>query len=310
MSMAETPAPIDPRGPGYGTIPNVDGGTPAPTDTPGPTTGPGGDAYATIQNLLERYGLGSLADWAWQQLVSGASESQIIQGLRDRQEYRTRFRAIFEREANGLSPISADQVIQYEAQARQMMRAYGLPEGFYDTTDDIQGFIARDWSVAEIESTLQVYQEAAEQTPPQYREALERMYGIGTAGVAAYLMDPDKAAASLQRQWKAAQIGGEASRQSFGDLSASEAERLSDAGVDREQAASGFAELGRSSELWAPLDSGEDQVGRDTLLGAVAGEGAATDTVEKRRRRRQAQFEGGGGFASGQSGLGGVGTSS
>lgn len=301
-----TPAPIDPKPVDYGSLPNLPDGTPAPTDSPGPS----GDVYAQILSLLQRYGLESLADWAWEQIVNESTPEEIIQSLRDREEYRTRFKAIFDREAAGLSPISAEQVLQYESQARQIMRAYGLPSGFWDSTDDIQGFIARDWSVAEIEQALQVYVEATEDTPPEYRAALERMYGIGTGGVAAYLMDPDKAAQALQRQWRAAQVGGEASRQGFGDLTVAEAEGLADAGLDRDAAAQGFGELGRSRELWGALDEGEGQVSRETLLGAVAGDQASVEEMERRARRRVAQFSGGGAFAAGQTGLGGVGRSS
>jgi hypothetical protein len=277
--------------------------------------GPGGgtaaqqDAFSSVLALLQRYGLESLADWAWQQIVDQSNPDQIIQSLRERDEYRQRFKAIFDREAAGLPAISADEVLAYERQAVALMRNYGFPETFWDTTDDLARLIVADISPAELEKRLQGYVEAAVQAPVEYRNALESLYGFGPGDIATIYADPTTALDVLERRWRASALGGEAARQGYGAITATEAERLDSLGLDKDAAAEGFGTLARSGELFTPLDAGEGGVDRATQLAALGGDTAAQEEIEKVRRRRLAQGSGGGSFAGSDRGLGGVGSS-
>jgi hypothetical protein len=279
-------------------------------DDTAPPTDAQSDAFSTIKELLGRYGLDGLAEWAWQRIVDGDSETQILQSLRDQDLYRTRFRAIFDRETAGLPPVSPEEVLAYERQAVTLMRSYGFPESFWDTTDDLANLIVADVSPVELEERLQGYVEAAVSSPQEYRDALERNYGFAPGDLAAVFADPEQGWQVLQRKWRASRLAGEAGMQGWGDLTASEAERLDAAGLDSAAAREGFGALRESSELFRPLDGGEQAVSRETQLGVLEGDQEATAVVERQRARRLAQFSGGGGFAGGSEGLGGVGTSS
>lgn len=53
-------------------------------------------ARAAITRVLDQFGLGSLAGWAWQRYVAGVPVEQIMLDLRERPEYRARFPAMRE----------------------------------------------------------------------------------------------------------------------------------------------------------------------------------------------------------------------
>lgn len=292
-------------------------GTPAP---PGPadTAGQAGNynpppppisrdnpAFLRLSNLLSAYGLGSLVDWLYDQMVAGRDETQITQDLRDRQEYRQRFRGLEVRQQRGLPPMSVDEYLAYERQAAQIMRAHGLPAGFYDSPDDYADLIGKDVSVNELEQRLATATEALYQSPQEVRDQLRNLYGVTEGALVAHFLDPDRAAPEIQRQFRSAQVAAEAARQQFGQLTAEEAQALADQGVDGEAAARAFGALGQSREITGAL-AGEAPTGamsRADQLAAVGGDAAAQAEIERRRRQRQAAFGGGGGFTTSQEGL-------
>jgi hypothetical protein len=283
---------------------------PPPVEQPVPPQQPNltqPDALAYIRELLESYGLGSLADWAWEQIVAGASEAEVIQRLRERPEYQARFPGMAERRARGLPAISEAEYIAYERQAIQMFRAAGLPEGFYDSPDDFARLIGQDVSVAELSQRVQLYEQAVYREPPEVLAEAER-FGLDTGDLVAAMIDPDRALPLLQKKVDAAQRSAAAQIAGFGSLTENEATRVVELGVSQEQAAQGFSGLAAQAELFRPLSAGEQEIGRDTQIEAAFGQNAeAQNEIERRRRRRQAVFEAGGGFAPGQQGYAGLG---
>ena len=82
-----------------------------PVGTPPPAPAPVNemdqrDALAYIKEVLETYGLGSEADWAWEEIISGKGKEQIFQDLRQRDAYKARFSGMQIRRDNGLAAIS------------------------------------------------------------------------------------------------------------------------------------------------------------------------------------------------------------
>lgn len=269
------------------------------------------DARARILSVLAEYGLESLADFVWQQILGGKSDAEVLQDIRNTPEFRERFPAIAERTAKKLAPISPGEYVAYERQARQIMRAAGLPEQFYDTRDDFTKFLGRDVSIAELNDRIQLGKQAVYESPAEVRETLMRDYGATEGELTAYFIDPDRALPLVEKQWRAAQVGGAAKRTGFGLTSRMENERLADMGVTAGQAQQGFSELADSRELFGALDSGEENIGRDDQLDATfGGNAAARRRIENTRRRRQARFDGGGSFATGQQGVVGLGRNS
>lgn len=281
-------------------MPNPTPGTPQepinPDDSP---------AYALIRDLLTSYGLESLVPWMREQIIGGASETQVMQSLRQQEAYKTRFRGLEVRRAAGLNPMSEAEYVSYERQAASMMRAAGMPAGFYDQPNDFADLIGKDVSINELQQRLTSYSEAVYQQPVEVRRQLRDLYGVDEGSLAAFFADPERGWQTIQQQYRASQVAGAATRQSFGPLAASEAERLAALGVTAEQANQGFGTLGQSREITGAL-AGEDPnavMGRDAQLAAVGGDAKAQAELEARRRRRQAAFEGGGSFANSAEGL-------
>jgi hypothetical protein len=265
------------------------------------------DAYARLNRVLNDYGLGSLGKTVQRWLIEGLSEDEITQRIRETNEFKQRFPAIEERRKKGLPALSPGEYVAYERNVAQLMRAAGLPRGFYDSTEDFTRFLTNDVSLAELGDRVTLAANAAFKMPAEDRAALER-WGLGPGDMTAFWLDPDKAQPLLERRFAAAQLAGTASRSGFGALNERTATGLATLGVTQEEAERGFGTLVDSRELFGSLDRGEDRIGQDVQLGAAFGGSAnAQRRIEQRRRRRQAQFESGGGFASGQTGLVGLG---
>lgn len=308
-ATAPVPSPLD--GPFKRFIPDLGGrtgGSTSPDEEEDPDDAARDrDAKARIMSVLREYGLESLANFVWDAILQGKSDAEILQDIRNTPEFKTRFPAIDERVKRGLAPLSPGEYVAYEQQARQIMRAAGLPETFYDSTDDYTRFLSADVSIAELNDRIQLGRQAAFDAPAEVRQALMRDYGMTEGGLTAYFLDPDRALPILERQYRAGQIGGAGIRTGFGSTRA-ENERLAALGITAEQAQQGFGALGESRELFQSLDRGEDAIGRDEQLGAVfEGNSNAQRRIEQRRSRRRAVFQGGGGFASGQDGISGLG---
>src|SRR5512134_2701459 len=136
------------------------------------------DAFAYLQSVLDMYGLGSLTEWARQQLIGGALEDQIIQELRQRPEWAARFPGMAQRRQAGLPAISPNEYIAMERQYAQMMRNAGLPQGFYDQVSDFATWIGRDVSVAEGAERVKLAEDATYTWPQDVRDELTRLYGF------------------------------------------------------------------------------------------------------------------------------------
>jgi hypothetical protein len=271
----------------------------------------GGTAFAYLKGLLDTYGLGSLATWAWNQLVEGQSEEQILQSLYDQPEFRTRFSAIFARQEAGLPAISPAEVIAWERQATEMMRYYGMPAGFWDDPADFAELIGNDIGLPELEQRLNLAARIITQTDPETRQQLRDIYGFTDSQLSAMILDPDRGLQTLTQQYRASEIAGAAQRQQFGQLTHVEAEELASRGVDSERADQAFTLLDQFREITSQIE-GESEPGmsRASQLGVVAGKSENVTELQGRQRRRQAVFEGGGGFAAGREGFSGLGSSS
>lgn len=267
------------------------------------------DAYAELKDLLARYGLPSLTDWAWQQLVAGKSQEEIALNLYDQPAFKERFPAIELRRAAGLNAMSPAEYVAYETQARQLMRAVGFPPSFYDQPDDFTKFIAGDVSLNELNQRATLYQQAAFATPVEVRQQLNSLYGVTEGDIAAYFADPTRALPLLQQKFSAAQASGAAVRTGYGGLTINEAERLAGLGVNGDQAQQGFAQLANAKELFNTLPGeNADAIGRDAQQAAVfGGDAAAKRKIEKRAAERVGQASGAQSFSLGQKGAAGLG---
>jgi hypothetical protein len=265
------------------------------------------DAFARLNATLDDYGLGSLGKTVQAWLIEGLSEAEIVQRMRDTKEFKTRFAGIEARRKAGLPAISPGEYVAYERNAAQLMRAAGLPQGFYDSPEDFTNLLTKDVSIAELGDRVTLAANAAFKMPKEDRDALAA-WGLGPGDLTAFWLNPDKAQPLLERKYAAAQLAGSARRTSWGILDESNATRLAGLGVTAPQAEEGFGKLVESRELFTALDRGEDKIGRkEQLSAAFEGNAKAQRRIEQRARRRAAAFQGGGGFAATQQGLVGLG---
>jgi hypothetical protein len=266
------------------------------------------DAYATVMDVLKQYGLESLAGFVFTSMANSLSEAEILQGIRKTPEFQARFPAIAEREKAGLPALSPGEYVQYEQQATQLMRAAGLPKGFYDTPSDFTQFLSGDVSVAELQDRIQMGQQAMYEAPPEARAALKQQYNLSDGDITAYFLDPGKADPLLKQQWTAAQINGAAARTGFGMGSTAEAERLAKLGVTVSQAEQGYGQLVAGKELYGNLPGEHgDTIDRATQVGAaLGGDAAAKQRIARKSQSRTAEFSGGGQVATTSNGATGL----
>lgn len=267
------------------------------------------DAKAFIQDQLDQYGLGSMADWAWKEIQQGRTNNEILADLRQTPEFQQAFPEIAARQKAGLPPVSPGEIVSYRNSAQQMMRAAGLPPGFWDSPTDFASLIAKNVSLNELSQRVQLAQQAANEVPQEVRDILATKYGLDQGHLAAVFLDPDRAEPVLLRDFHAAQIGAAASRTGFGQTTMGQNERLADLGVSEAQAQQGFSALAQSKELMGSLP-GENTTGisaDEQLAAAFGGDAGAQQEIERRRQQRIAAFAGGGQFATSNQGFTGIG---
>lgn len=317
-------------GTGYAIVSNYDqvynfynpnppaGGPGSPTDTtppPGTVADPEKDrtsARAVLQSMLSPFGLEGLADTVLTRFMdlggTDAAADVVMLELRENPIYKAKFPGMEARKKAGLAPISEKEYMDWVTTYKRLMTDAGLPADFYDKDDDFTTFIGGGVSPVELKNRIDGGVRAMAQAPNEVRMAMHDMYGVSDGELLAFFLDPKVGEDVILNRVARAQIGGAAKIQGFGSLTESEAARLQSMGVDFGRAAERFGALGQQAELMGALpgDSGES-ISREQQLGAVGGDQAADAAIKTQARRRKARFEGGGGYASGQGGISGLG---
>jgi len=259
-----------------------------------------------LQDYLTRSGLAGLIPWASGMLTSGASEDEILLDMENQPAFRTRFWMIFTRSNNGWSPISVQEVLEYESTMEAAASALGLQV----TRQEMGQWIADDKSVSEMQDRMGIAATVVHMSSPELRAQLDRLYGVTTGDLTRYWLNPKEQAPILQRRFVAAQVAEMASRTGWGQLSASQAEDLVTRGTDPNAALEGFGTLVHTKELFSGIEPTEEDIDVEDQLELISGNEALSEQVKTRGEKRAAKFQEGGGFASGEEGLGGLGSSS
>lgn len=252
-----------------------------------------------LEETLKKYGLLSLLDWATMAIVNDWSEDQILLEMYKRPEFKARFPAIFSLEAAGRPPISVDEYLQYEKTAAAMSAQWDIKL----SKKQVDGLIAGEVSPVELESRFDLAAEVLYESDAESVGELSRFSGTTSGDMMMYIMNPKKGLGELQTKWRQATIAGAALRSGWGQLTQQQAERLQQVGLQREEAQQGFGELAKMGELFSPFDLSETEFTRDRQVEFLAGDVEAALEMERRLGKRKAEFAGGGGFASGESGF-------
>lgn len=265
-------------------------------------------ATETLKAILDTYGLGSLSNWAVERYDATDSFDTVLLEMRQRPEYKERFRGMEARRKNGFGAISENDYISWEDAARTMFKNYGLPATFYDSDDDMVNFIAQNISPAELEGRIKTGYADAIKASPAVRDELQRLYGVGPDQLAAFFIDPDRGAQAIQDSYERAKVSGIATDAGFGRLSLEEATALQNKGITGDRAQEAFDLLGLSGQILG-ADSTQEGMTREQQLALARGEAGAQTEFKTRQRKKVAAFEGGGGYAASQEGIAGLGSS-
>ena len=259
------------------------------------------DAKNTIRAVLATYGLGGLSEKLYNLYATGeidvTNPDAIIFAIRNEPEYQTRFAANAGRAKKGLSELDPGSYIELENGYRRLMQSNGLPTGFYDQTEDFTRLLEGDVSASELQDRIQNGFRAVQDADPEVKRQMQELYGVNEAGLAAYFLDPTKAAPILTRQAEAAKIAARAKEQGNIQLQFATAEEIAARGITAQEAEAGFTALGLQQGLYTEM-MGEQALTQQQKVGAALGyDVSAQRQLAERRGTRKAAFQGGGGFA-------------
>jgi hypothetical protein len=285
-----------------------------------PTTPPTGltaaqqSAKGQLASDLNAVGLGSLADWAWNQYLTGSPETQIFLDMRNQQAYKDRFPGMAELQSQGQA-ISEAQYINYEQSAIGLMHSYGIDTATFGTRQQLGQYIGGQTSLAELGQRMQLASQAVTTTPQSTRDFLASQYGVSHGDLTGYFLDTKLSEPLLQQRFNAAQVGGAGMDTGvFGGngINRTQAETLAQQGVTYSGALAGFGTLAHNALATqgnlAGLEN-QNTVGADTALAATfSHNGAAANALQNAEDAQRNQF-GGGGVGVSNSGATGLGIS-
>ena len=272
-----------------------------PTNSSASAFSPNFDARNTIKAVLASYGLDALGEVLWSNysggLVDVTNPQALIYSIRNEPAYKERFKANDARVKAGLPELSPGEYIGLEDQYKQVVRSNGLPQGFYDTTDDITKLISGDVSPSEFQSRITNGYNAVANADPEVRRQMQDLYGVSEGHLAAYFLDPTRGEPLLQQQAQAAKIAARGLESGGMQLSKATAEDLAARGITEGQAQQGFGNIGQLGELTTQM-AGETGLTQGQIVGQAFGyDTQAALELAKRARRRVGEFQGGGEFA-------------
>lgn len=264
-------------------------------------------AKAIITQTLAQYGLGSLADWAWQAYLNSGSIDYVMTQLPQQKAFQARFPA-YQQLAQEGHGLTVSQYLEYENTVLGAAHAAGFPPGVVDE-DTITSLLLGHVSSGEAVQRVQDAVKATYQLDTNSQSYLQaRELGLGHGDLAAVWFDPKKALPVLENKLAAAQIGGAAAGAGIG-LDTNIADQLAKRGVTPGQAQQGFGNLANDQQLFHALPG---QNGTNMAQGAQVGAEFGSDAgaalaLQTARAGRVAAFKAGGGFTASNQGLVGAG---
>ena len=264
------------------------------------------NARKVMEGQMAAYGLGALAGRITSWITEGYEADAIMAMVRQSPEYAERFPAMKALQARGQSMTEAEY-IGYETAMTQYESFFGLPKGMLTSKDMVTKLLTNGKSAREVEENATRASASIYALPKEFRDTMQRYYHVDSGGLTAYFMDPDASSPLLEKQFVSAQIGMEADTRGV-DVGSAMAESLYQYGIDRGQAQKGFSDVAAQRGL----ETGKGEtVDTNALIGAnLTDDADAQKRVERVGKGRAGRFEGGGGFAGGERGVSGIGSSS
>lgn len=273
------------------------------------TAAPGGEgglfganqgAFDTMMLLLEQYGLGSLAGTLQQLILDGITDqASLMLALQQTPEWKQRFAGNEMLAQNGVPVLSVAEYLAVERSYAQIMKNYGLPEGFYDDPADFAKWIGNSVSASELQGRVTMYADLAKREDPAIIDQLKSM-GMSEGDILAHLMDPERAMPLLQKKYQTTLIGAAARRQ--GVVGQNDyLGHLADIGVTEQQAIQGYGVIGENLGDVDKLGDiyGEDYTQRDFETEVFEQDGKSAKKRKRLASRERATFSGSSGVSQG-----------
>lgn len=263
---------------------------------------PGDDnAYTLLIQMLEDWGLASLAPEVLRLLQEGYTQTQIPVLLQDTEPYKQRFSGNQVRKQKGLAVLSPREYLEAERSYRQVMLNAGLPEGFYDGPEDFAGFLGNDISPVEVQRRVNEAVDAAYRADDNTKQVWASM-GLNPDDMVPWILDQQRGRDELDRLVRGGRIAGAAKGRDV-TLSREQAQRFGQMATDDYVKESlDYANLASAGQRLSGIYEGDDY-GAEEAAAEVFG---ASAEAEQRRKRlfalEQGTFAGSGG--AGRSGLG------
>lgn len=258
------------------------------------------DLIDSLRAVLSNYGLDSMTDWLVNAVVSGKDELTIITELRKTPEYKARFPAMDELQKKAIAgtgvAINEGQYLELERSYRQAFAVSGLPVQMWDSPDDFARLIVADVSPVEVQRRITAAKEAVDNTDPNTRDALMRMYGITTTDLMAYALDPQKGADYIQRLATTSILSGYSMSAGFADMSTAQWESYAQDLINQQIGDDELRTLVAGADTLAEAQSRLAQIEGDTFTTSDAMDVAIrkdSDKMmasERRTAREKARF--------------------
>lgn len=260
----------------------------------GGLTGANRDAYAALTGMLKNYGLESLASTVLGFIQQGYSQDTVSVLLGNTDAYKTRFAGNETRRQKGLPVLTPAEYLSVESSYRQVMSAAGLPPGYYDQPGDFQNLIANDVSPSEAQQRVTVAGDLLRNIDPGVKAQWNQWYTNGD--IIAYALDPTRATAMLERQYRSAEAGAFGTNNGL-TLTAGQAEGVAATGASESALRQGMAAASALSTSGAKLSAiyGGTYTQQDALNETFAADAGATEKRRKLASQERATFGGGSG---------------
>jgi hypothetical protein len=178
-------------------------------------------ALEDFKSNLNLAGLGTLASTIDDYIKQDLTASQIKINLLGTTAYKNRFPGMAALSAAGKA-VNEATYISMERGMISVLKAYGLDDKVFGTTEKLGDVIANQVSVTEFENRVQMATDKVQKNT-DVLAALNTYYGVDLAGAVSYLLDPKTGMDVVKKQIRASELGAAAQMYQF-DLSKAAAE--------------------------------------------------------------------------------------
>lgn len=267
---------------------------------PLPFTGVQQSAFDLMAAVLKDYGLQTLTGALKRLILEGVTDQGTLSAqLQATDEWKTRFAGNEILRQKGLGVLSPAEYLSVERSYGQVLKNFGLPEGFYDDPADYAGWIGNSVSASELQQRASAYSDIANRQDPAVAKQLQSM-GMNRGDILAFIMDKDRAQPLIQRKYQKVVLGAAARRAGVASDN-NYLGHLSDLGTTEADAIRGFGTVAENLQPTQTLAQiyGEDYTQNDLEREVFDADSTAAAKRKRLASQERASFSGSGGLTGG-----------